>query len=188
VSPHRDVIAALHHSCARLLLACLGVLTVMPGAAAAADAYRLASGDTVRIVVFGHPDLSGEFELDDTGRIAMPLVPPLLAAGLTASELETRITDALQPDYLVNPHVSVDVLSARPFFILGEVNKPGSYPHVAGMTVVNAVALAGGYTYRAARRKLTLIRAADPDKKKVRADETTAVAPGDVIEVPERHF
>jgi polysaccharide biosynthesis/export protein VpsN len=171
------------------LLTVLGAaLALVAGVAQAADAYRLASGDTVRVVVFGHPDLSGEFQLDDTGRVAMPLIPPIAAAGMTASELEVQITNALQPDYLVNPHVTVDVLSARPFFILGEVNKPGSYPHAAGLTVVNAVALAGGYTYRAARRKLTIIRAADPDQTKVHAEEATPVAPGDVIEVPERHF
>jgi polysaccharide export outer membrane protein len=167
------------------LLLCL---LAAAGTAVADDAYRLSTGDRVRIVVFGHADLSGEFELDGTGRISMPLIPPLAAAGSTVGELEQQIADALQPDYLLDPKVTVEVLDYRPFFILGEVNRPGSYPYMAGLTVVNAVALAGGYTYRASKRRLRIIRASDPAKEKVRVEETTAVFPGDVIEVPERYF
>src|SRR5210317_1895565 len=107
--------------------------------------YRLSAGDSVLITVFGHEDLSGEFEINGANVISMPLIPEIEAAGLTVNELEAAIVDALKPDYLKNPNVSVDVTNFRPFFILGEVARPGSYPYLNKMTVVNAEALAGGF-------------------------------------------
>ena len=103
-------------------------------------------------------------------------------------ELEERIIDKLRPDYLLNPQVSVEVLNYRPFYILGEVRVPGSYAYVNGMTVVNAVAMAGGFTYRAKETEVVIIRANDPSKSKARASQETTVLPGDVIEIPERFF
>jgi protein involved in polysaccharide export with SLBB domain len=94
----------------------------------------------------------------------------------------------LKPDYLKDPRVSVEVLNYRPFYIIGEVKKPGSYAYVSGMTVVNAIALAGGYTYRARENKFLVTRATDPKNIKHPADHDTQVLPGDVIEVPERFF
>ncbi len=158
------------------------------GDAAAPPEYRLTAGDKVRVVVFGHDDLSGEFELDGAGRLSLPLIRVVDAAGLSTSDLERAITDALQPDYLRNPRVSVEILGYRPVYIIGEVREPGSYPFTSGMTVVNAVAMAGGYTYRAARNKMTVTRANEPDAGKTRIAEDTRVYPGDVIEVPERFF
>jgi protein involved in polysaccharide export with SLBB domain len=153
-----------------------------------ADAYRLGSGDRVRVTVYGQDDLSGEFEIDGGGQLSLPLIQQVPAAGLTVPELEDVITDALKPDYLKNPRVSVEVLNYRPFYILGEVKQPGSYPYVNGMTVVNAVALAGGYTYRARENRVTIIRATDPSHTEEPATHDTAVLPGDVIMVPERFF
>ncbi len=159
----------------------------IPAADAVAE-YRLGAGDRVRVVVFGHNDLSGEFEVDGAGRLSLPLIQMVEAAGLTTVELENAVTDRLRPDYLKNPRVSVDVVSFRPVYILGEVRQPGSYPYSNGMTVVNAVALAGGYTYRASKRKITVTRASDPDKTKQAVGEDTPIFPGDVVEVPERFF
>ncbi len=159
--------------------------------AAAADAvaeYRLGAGDRVRVVVFGHDDLSGEFEVDGAGRVSLPLIQMVEAAGRTTVELEDAVTDRLRPDYLKNPRVSVEVVSFRPVYILGEVRQPGSYAYSNGMTVVNAVALAGGYTYRASKRKITVTRASDPNKNKQSVGEDTPIFPGDVVEVPERFF
>ncbi len=159
--------------------------------AAAADAvaeYRLGAGDRVRVVVFGHDDLSGEFEVDGAGRLSLPLIQMVEAAGRTTVELEGAVTDRLRPDYLKNPRVSVEVVSFRPVYILGEVRQPGSYAYSNGMTVVNAVALAGGYTYRASKRKITVTRASDPNKNKQSVGEDTPIYPGDVVEVPERFF
>lgn len=152
-----------------------------------AQYYRLGRGDKIRVTVFGHEDLSGEFEVGASGSLSMPLIGDVPAQGRTAPELEQAIRDKLQPDYLRNPQVSVDVLKYRPFYILGEVKNPGSYSYVNGMTVINAVALAGGYTYRAQENKIYIIRENAPGKKQ-RVDQNTAVLPGDIIEVPERFF
>lgn len=151
-------------------------------------AYTLGSGDKVRVTVFGHEDLSGEFEVDGSGNISLPLIRNVKAEGLTVRQLEQSITERLSPDYLINPSVSVEVLNYRPFYIYGEVTKPGSYPFVNGMTVVNAVAMAGGFTYRARTGSVRIVRAGDPQRNAIDADKDTPVLPGDIIEVPERYF
>ena len=155
---------------------------------ATGNEYLLAAGDRVKVVVFGHPDLSGDYEVDSEGRLSLPLIKSFPAAGLTVEEIENAIADKLSPDYLKNPRVGVVVLEYRPFYILGEVKRPGSYPYSSNMTVVAAVALAGGYTYRAKKSKVTIIRASDPEYKKNPVDDNARVMPGDVIEVPERFF
>lgn len=107
---------------------------------------------------------------------------------MTVREVEKVVAERLSPDYLKNPSVSVEVMNYRPFYIFGEVNSPGSYPYVNGMTVVNAVAMAGGYTYRARTGSARLTRATDRTKTPETVDRDTPVLPGDVIEVPERYF
>lgn len=153
-----------------------------------ANSYTLGPGDRLRLTVFGHEDLSGEFDVDGTGTIAPPLVGNIRAQGLTVRQVEKTIGDRLSPDYLRNPSVSVEVMTYRPFYIFGEVNTPGSYPYVNGMTVLNAVAMAGGYTYRARQGSARLTRATDTSKTPETVDRDTPVLPGDVIEVPERYF
>lgn len=150
--------------------------------------YRLGAGDRIKVIVYGHQDLSGEFEIDGEGKVSLPLIQDVAAAGSSLRELEDAITDKLKPDYLKNPRVSVEVLNYRPFYILGKVNAPGSYPYVNGMTVINAVALAGGFTYRAKTKKVVIIRGNDPAQNREPAGPDTQVLPGDVIEVPERRF
>jgi len=150
--------------------------------------YTLGSGDRIKVIVFGQEDLSGEFEVDGTGRISLPLIQDVQAEGITVEALADLITGKLKPDYLKNPRVSVEVLNYRPFYIIGEVKSPGSYAFVNGMTVVNAIALAGGYTYRASENKVLITRGTNPENKKQPADHDTVVLPGDVIEVPERFF
>jgi len=148
--------------------------------------YRLGSGDRLRVTVFGENDLSGEFQVDGAGSVAMPLIGEVRARGLTVRELEKAVTVALQDGYLKRPQVSIEVLNYRPFYILGEVQRPGSYPYVDGMTVLNAVALAGGYTYRARTTRLGIRRANDAEEREVGDD--AVVLPGDVIRIPERFF
>ena len=150
--------------------------------------YTLGSGDQLRVTVFGHKDLSGEFFVDGLGTLSLPLIGQIKAGGQTARQIERKIVDMLKPDYLKNPRVSVEVLNYRPFYIIGEVKKPGSYPFVSGMKVINAIALAGGYTYRARENELLVTRASGPDRKKRPATHDTVILPGDVIEVPERYF
>ncbi|MFV1982866.1 MAG: polysaccharide biosynthesis/export family protein [Thiohalomonadales bacterium] len=150
--------------------------------------YHLGPGDKIRVTVYGHEDLSGKFEIDGTGRLSLPLIPSVNATGLTELRLEQAIIKKLKPDYLVNPRVSVEILSYRPFYIIGEVKNPGSYSYVNGMAVVNAVAVAGGYTYRAKTSAVTVIREKDQNRKKMEVDQNTKIFPGDIIEVPERWF
>jgi polysaccharide export outer membrane protein len=159
-----------------------------PVARAATDeAYRLGPGDKIKVTVFGHEDLSGEFELDATGSVALPLIQAVPAGGLTPGELTKEIASRLEPEYLRNPRVSVEVLTYRPFYIYGEVMRPGSYPYVNGMTVYNAIALAGGFSYRA-RTSTVRLRRAEGDKSALDVPLETVVRPGDVIEVRERFF
>lgn len=150
--------------------------------------YRLAAGDRIRVTVYGHEDLSGEFEVNGAGQISLPLVHEVKAAGLSASELAAAITDKLSPDYLRNPQVTTEVLGYRPFYIIGEVKSPGSYAYANGMTVINAVAVAGGFTYRARKNKIKIVRGSEPDQEEIVAEPDTYVLPGDVIEVAERFF
>ena len=150
--------------------------------------YRLGSGDKIQVTVFGHKDLSGQFEVDGSGTIRLPLIGEVKVGRKTVQELETSIIGKLKPDYLINPRVSVQVLNYRPFYIIGEVKKPGSYPYVSGMTVINAIALAGGFTYRARENQILVLRANDLKRRKTAADQNTPILPGDIIEVPERFF
>jgi protein involved in polysaccharide export with SLBB domain len=171
------------------LLFALALLQAVTGAAKAEQlVYRLGSGDRIVVTVFGHEDLSGEFALDGEGRIALPLIGDLVLARKSLREAETIITNRLKPDYLINPRVSIQVANYRPFYILGEVKQPGSYAFVNGMTVVQAVAIAGGYTYRARQSRVSIQRASDPARRQVPVGPDTVVMPGDILNVPERYF
>jgi polysaccharide export outer membrane protein len=150
--------------------------------------YTLGAGDKVRVTVFGEDDLSGEFDVGSDGSLALPLTGQMQVAGKTPHDVEQMYTEKLGQGYLVNPRVNVEVLNFRPFFILGEVNKPGSYPYVNGMTVISAVALGGGYTARAVTGKVYIKRASDPQKREVEVPEDAKVFPGDIIRVDERFF
>lgn len=168
---------------------------VVPGAAAALPApvassadYILGVGDKVRLTVYGEDDLSGEYEVGSTGVVALPLIGSIRAAGFSLHQFEQAVRAKLSEGYLRDPRVNVQVNNYRPFFILGEVSKPGSYPYVNGMTVLNAVALAGGYTYRSDKSGILVVRANDPTKKEQPAAEDASVMPGDIVRVPERFF
>ena len=153
-----------------------------------ASAYQLGSSDRLRVTVFGHPDLSGEFEVDGTGSISLPLIGQKTAIGLSTAQLETSITETLAAGYILDPRVSVEVINYRPFYILGEVGQPGEYPYTNGLTVQNAVAAAGGYTYRANKR-VVYIKSIDSDRE-IAYDLTpgTVVKPGDTLRIGERIF
>ncbi len=153
-----------------------------------AETYQLASGDRLQVNVFGHPDLSGEFEIDGSGNITFPLLGTVPAAGRTIEELRTQVETALNRDYLVDPSVNVEVLNYRPFFILGQVNEPGSYPYQPGMTVRQAVALAGGYTRRASTSSMQLIRQNSEGTTEMEVGENALIFPGDTIEIERRFF
>jgi len=151
-------------------------------------AYALSGGDRVRVVVFGDPTLGGEFTIGGSGSIALPLIGEVEVRGLTSSQLQDRIAARLADGYLKDPRVAVEVLTTRPYYILGEVNKPGQYPFANGLTVLGAVAQAGGYTYRA-KTKQVLIKHAGQDQEVTEpVTAATMVAPGDTIRIKERWF
>lgn len=173
---------------------CLAVLAsvfliVLAGDARAQDDYRLGSGDRLKVTVFNEDDLSGEYEIDGTGVVAFPLIGEVAAAGGSPRDLEKKIANKLRRGYLKNPVVSIEVLTYRPFFILGEVKRPGSYPYKNGLTVLNAIALAGGYTYRAKHNLWVITRGNKPAwQEKEISNGAFVVMPGDTIVVPERFF
>jgi protein involved in polysaccharide export with SLBB domain len=161
-----------------------------PGQAATSDQeYRLGVGDKLHVNVFGQTDLTGDYVVDDTGEVQLPLVGQIKAAGLTAREFERAIVAALKGgDYLKDPRVSVQISSMGPFYIIGEVNKPGEYPCVNDMSVLNAVALAGGYTFRADDTVVYIRRNGGAKEQEYPSDETTKIHPGDVVRVGDRLF
>jgi polysaccharide export outer membrane protein len=184
----RNVPSSLRRWFVAALVAALTCLLAAPPAAADISDYRLGSGDRIRLTVYDEPDLSGEFTVNGTGRLSLPLVGLLNAEGLTARELESAIANKLKPDYVKNPDVTVEIMTYRPFYIVGEIKKPGSYPYVDGMTVINAVAVAGGFTYRARESSFDIQRTVNGKTDSLRARPDTQVAPGDVITVHERFF
>lgn len=154
----------------------------------AKSVYRLGQGDQIRIIVFDEPTLSGDFRVDDAGYVSLPLIGGVKATGLTLRELEDSITARLKDGYIRDPRVSAEVANFRPFYIYGEVAKGGEYPYVAGMHVLKAIALAGGYTYRANKKKVLITRSGSNETLKLPATDQTLVLPGDVIRVPEKYF
>ena len=152
------------------------------------SAYKLDAGDKLRVIVFGEMDLGGEYEVDGSGFVRLPLIGQLRAGGLAVNELEDSMKAALEKGYLRDARVSVEVINYRPFYILGQVNRPGEYPYVNGMSVLNAVALAGGYTYRANEANVYLRRRGASEESLVPATQMTRVQPGDIITVRERFF
>jgi polysaccharide export outer membrane protein len=151
--------------------------------------YHLGPGDQVRIITFGEEQLTGEFRVNASGDIALPLVGNVHAGGLTPVQLEGATKDLLVRSKLYkSPSVSVEVINYRPIFILGEVTRPGQYPYQPGMTVVTAVAVAGGFTYRAVDDVFSIVRSINDKASEGRAERQTLVQPGDVITVYERHF
>lgn len=149
--------------------------------------YRLGPADQIRIAVFNEPGLTGPFVVGAQGNIAYPLVGDIRAAGLTVPEFTARLTEALQ-QYVRTPNVSVEVTNYRPFFILGEVQRPGSYPYVVDLTAMNAVATAGGFTYRANRSRIFIRHANASEERAYDLTATTPVMPGDTVRIGERIF
>jgi polysaccharide export outer membrane protein len=150
-------------------------------------AYTLGVGDEIRIITFGGEQLTGDFRVSDSGGIAIPLLGAVHAAGLTTSQLEQRIAQELTERKLFkNPSVAIEVLAYRPIFILGEVNKPGQYPYQPGMTLLTAVAVGGGFTYRAVTDHASVVRNEGNRAIEGRVGRQSFIYPGDVITIYER--
>jgi polysaccharide export outer membrane protein len=150
--------------------------------------YKVGAGDKVRIIVFGEEALTGEFFVSGGGKIAFPLIGDIDVLGLTIPEIQAAVETKLKDGYLKQPKVSAEVLNYRPFYILGEVMKPGEYPYTNGLTVLNAVATAQGFTYRADTHKVFIKRAATTAETPEALTPATPVEPGDTIRIGERFF
>jgi len=150
--------------------------------------YRLGAGDEIKVTVFGEADLSGSYVVDGQGQITLPLVGQVIIGKLTLSEASTSLENRLKDGWLKDPKVTAELVKGRPYYILGEVNKPGEYPFVAGLTVMNAVASAGDFTYRADKSRILIKNADNPNEREVELTPTTPVRPGDTIRIRERFF
>ncbi|MBV9114316.1 MAG: polysaccharide export protein [Hyphomicrobiales bacterium] len=148
--------------------------------------YTLASGDKVRVIVFGQDNLSNIYPVDGSGRISMPLIGTVPARGLTTRALERQISARLRNGFVREPQVTVDIDTYRPFFILGEVVASGQYPYVSGMTVEKAVAIAGGFSPRAYQYAGDVTRQINGEPFTASLPITAPVAPGDTIVIRER--
>ena len=173
-------------ACFILSLCCFGVLAQQGNLSM--SQYQLGSGDRISISVFGQDDLSMEVRLPDVGTINYPFLGEIKLVGLTADEVERLIYDGLLGDYLINPSVSVSIIEYRPFFIDGEVKRPGGYPYQPGLSVNKAAALAGGYTERAARDKITIVREKDGRTFEFTVTVSDMIQPGDIITINQRFF
>jgi polysaccharide biosynthesis/export protein VpsN len=157
-------------------------------AAAALDGYRLGTGDEIKVTVFGEADLSGPFTVDGLGAIAMRLIGQVEVRNLTLAETQQKIETKLKNGWLNEPRVSVEMVKGRPYYILGEVNRAGEYPYTSGLTVMNAIAAAGDFTYRADKKKIMVTSGDTGVEREVVLTPTTPVKPGDRIRVRERFF
>jgi polysaccharide export outer membrane protein len=182
--------------CLSLLLSplagCSGSVSGLPTVSTAnANQYRLAPGDELRIIIPGLTEVENNtaFVVNDRGELTIPLMGGIPASGSTIPELEQRIISQLvEKRLMVSPAVSVQPVKLRPIYILGEVRSPGEYPYRPGMTVVTAVSVAGGYTFRANKDTVAIIRQVDGHASTAKAFENTPVQPGDTIKVVEKWF
>jgi polysaccharide export outer membrane protein len=150
---------------------------------ALAGGYSLGPGDKIRVSVFGEDDLSGEYQIDSSGMVRLPLIGTVRAAGFSTAALENAIAGALAQGYLKNPRVNVEVSTYRPFYIIGAVNKPGEYPYVANMSALNAVAFGGGFTDQARQSTIFVRHEGSTTEEEVPASQITMIYPGDVVRV-----
>lgn len=163
-------------------------LSSLPADPFGTSAYQLATGDKLRVIVFGQDNLSNVYAVDGAGRISMPLIGTVDVSGKTTQQLERAVEGKLRSGYLREPKVSVDIETYRPFFILGEVTQSGQFPYVNGMTVQTATAIAGGFTARAQRSWAEVTRMVDGQLMSAQVPIHFPVRPGDTVVIKERWF
>ena len=151
--------------------------------------YLLAPGDVLQVRVFGEPDLSfNELRLDDSGSFSYPFLGQVQALGLTTGDVAAKLRAGLDGDYLINPRVAVSIVAYREFFVNGEVRRPGGYPWQPGLTLRQAISMAGGLTERASQRRMSIIRGGDTERQPESANMDSPVSPGDIIEIRQGLF
>lgn len=177
-----------------LVAACAGTGAVAPpgdriGAGAnIEEVYRLGVGDKVRVLVFNEPSLSGEFAVGANGALSLPLIGDLVASGKTIDEVSGEVQAKLGDGYLRDPKISMEVVAYRPYYILGEVKAPGTYPYVNGLTVLNAVASAQGFTPRANQNMIFIRRRGEDREVAYKLTPDLRIFPGDTVRLGERYF
>lgn len=177
------------------LAACSGS-TAKPVSAAEREALQkeaaappeLQAGDKIHVTVYNEPSLSGDYQIDPSGFVSLPLAGTVKAAGLTQAALEQELESKFSSGYLKNPKITVGITEFRPFYIVGEVDKPGAYPYTGGLTVLSAIAIAGGATYRADQSKVEIQHSGEGDMHEYDMSAPIPVLPGDVIKIPRRYI
>ena len=171
------------------LIVLVGVL-FLSGMVVASESseYMLGSGDTVRIQVYGEPDLTVETQITETGALSYPFLGEIRLLGMTVGDLQEFITDGLLGDYLIEPRVTVSIVRYRNFYVNGEVARPGGFPFQPGLTVRKAISLAGGFTERASKDKIFIVSDSDSSQAPRRVPLDGSVKPGDIITVEQSFF
>jgi len=157
-------------------------------ALAATSSPRLQPGEKIRVTVYGEASLSGDYQIDPSGFVSLPLAGTVRAAGLTQNELEQELSKKFRSEYLRNPKVTVSITEFKPFYIIGEVEKPGAYPYTSGLNVLSAIAIAGGTTYRASKTTILIQHPGETGLREYPATAATPILSGDIIKVPQRYF
>lgn len=175
---------------ASLLMGCAGGKPPLASDQYAVPEYKLGIDDELRVVVFGEPTLSKTYTITSSGDIAFPLIGDVKAAGMTATQLNEFLVEALGNGFLNNPRLNIEVLKFRPFYVLGEVSRSGEFQYRPQLTALQAIALAGGYTYRADRKHVYIRRAGQDEEFTYELGKGRAIyiSPGDTIRIGERFF
>jgi polysaccharide export outer membrane protein len=156
--------------------------------AEAAAPPQLQAGEKIHVTVYNEPSLSGDYQIDPGGLVSLPLAGTVKAAGLTQEQLEQALTTKFASGYLKDPKITVGISEFRPFYIVGEVEKPGAYPYTGGLTVLSAIAIAGGTTYRANQSKVLIQHAGEDSMREYNTDSPIPILPGDIIQIPRRYI
>jgi protein involved in polysaccharide export with SLBB domain len=165
------------------------LLLLGSGIAGADSGYALNAGDAIRVHVYGEPDLTFDSLLiGQNGIVSYPFLGEIPVAGKTVTDIQAILTRGLKPDYLMDPRISVSVVKYRPFFVNGEVNKPGGVDFQPGLTLRKAVSLAGGFTERASKKNILVIADNDPAREEKEVGLDYSVQPGDIITVQQSFF
>lgn len=153
------------------------------------DGYKVGPDDEIMLRVFAEPDLTGAYIVGTNGMMAVPLIGDVFVEGLSLKEIQNKLVTLLKDGYLLDPQITIEIKKYRPFYILGEVKVPGSYSYVSNMSILNAVAVAGGFTYRANKKSVDIKRTRNKSTDVISGEALDSlVLPGDIIIVKERFF
>jgi len=155
---------------------------------ATANDYKLGAGDQIQIVVYGESDLTTKIKIDKSGVISFPFLSDITVVGLSTKDLENIIANGLRGDYLIDPQVAVSIAMYRPFFIHGQVKRPGGYPFQEDLTLDKAIAIAGGLAARASKSSWNITRLVDGKKMVFEANVSSEILPDDIIEIEQSFF